>query len=227
MITSELHTSFKIELDKLSISSYPSFLPEEIDHFLNKANLIVIAKKFTGHNKYREGFEGNQKIVSDLAKLVKSTSNNAMTCSGSPSSGAIANDFLYFIDGSLKYKSTIGGSLISSNVIPITHNDSLRFKKTRTNNPVIIDPVMTQDSSGFKIYYDELTTFPVSGSVMTFDYDYIKTPAKIDFYLAPTAALELSDETQLEVVALAVLLAIENIESQRVATNTQTLNIQE
>jgi hypothetical protein len=227
MTTTETHTAFKIELDKSEVTSYPSFLPVEIDYWLNKSYLMVINQKMSGNNALKQGFEKSQKRVSDLAGLLVSSSIATMTCASSPSTGTAQTDILYFVNGDLSYKNSAGGTTTGSTVIPITHEESDMFKKTDTNNPIINTPVMVRDSYGFKIYYDETKVFPLSTTVITFTYNYIKRPTKIDIVNSPNSTMEVNESVQMEVVSLAVLLAIENIESSRMSTNSSTLNIQE
>ena len=46
----EAHIAFNLELDKSSISGYPSFLPEEKDYFLNLAIKRIYKTKYSGAN---------------------------------------------------------------------------------------------------------------------------------------------------------------------------------
>ena len=71
MTLAELHRNFKIELDKSSISSYPSFLPEEIDYWLNTAILRIIKTRYSGLNAHQKGFQQNQKRTDDLRLSTK------------------------------------------------------------------------------------------------------------------------------------------------------------
>ena len=74
MTIQDLHIAFKVEVDKnainIGISGSPSFLPEEIDHWLYTALLNKISTKFTGNNQLSTPFEGSVKRVSDLEGLV-------------------------------------------------------------------------------------------------------------------------------------------------------------
>lgn len=70
----QLHKNFKIEMDKnaanIAFGSYPAFLPEEIDHWLNQAMFQELATKFTGRNFAQVPFEGTVKRIQDLERLV-------------------------------------------------------------------------------------------------------------------------------------------------------------
>lgn len=70
MTKDQLHTAFKIELDKSGNMGYPAFLPEEIDYWLDKALYQVISNKFTGNNTLKQPFEKSVKRISDLKGLI-------------------------------------------------------------------------------------------------------------------------------------------------------------
>ena len=67
----DAHVYFKLELDKLDISSYPSFLPEEIDYFLNASISRFVKTRYSGLNVHRKGFQQNQKRSDDLRTFIK------------------------------------------------------------------------------------------------------------------------------------------------------------
>lgn len=69
MTISEMHTAFKLELDKTSSLELPSFELEEIDFWLNRAIRNFVRSRFTGTNK-GIGFESNSKRIMDLSTLV-------------------------------------------------------------------------------------------------------------------------------------------------------------
>ena len=73
MKISEIHRNFKIELDKESNSGYPSFLPEEIDYWVNSAILRFTKTRISGLNTHAAGFQSNQKRTDDLKGLVVTT----------------------------------------------------------------------------------------------------------------------------------------------------------
>jgi len=71
MTASEMHVAFKLGLDKTNSLSYPSFLPEEIDFWLNQGVRKFVKTRYSGINAKREGFEQSQKRIDDLRKLVR------------------------------------------------------------------------------------------------------------------------------------------------------------
>jgi hypothetical protein len=71
MTISEMHVAFKLGLDKTNSLDYPSFLPEEIDFWLNQAIRRFVKTRYSGLNVKREGFEQSQKRIDDLRTLVR------------------------------------------------------------------------------------------------------------------------------------------------------------
>lgn len=226
MATTDLHQHFKVEYDKANvISAYPSFLPEEIDIWLNKAYLMLLSQKMTGNNYRRVAFEGDVKRISDLQQLVTigtiTTHENASFVKNAIQFDlSTITDFLYYIVSTIKLNEDI------SEVILTSHEVAQKVKETGINKPWIPRPVAEIDSNTITIYYDTIkhTTIPDD---TTLSITYIKQPAKIDFVKAPTAEFELSDSVAYELVSLAVMLALENIESQRMESKGSTLIMQE
>lgn len=67
----ESHRSFMLSLDKSDTLEYVSFLPEEIDYWLNEASRAFTKTRYSGVNAKRESFEQTQKRIDDLRTLVK------------------------------------------------------------------------------------------------------------------------------------------------------------
>jgi hypothetical protein len=235
MNISELHIAFKVEADKnavnIGMSGCPSFLPEEIDYWLNTAYLSKIATKFTGDNTIRTPFEGNVKRVADLEKLVKTdtdleltseTISNRLTLKGFTSSvtyGSTKQEKrMYFLEGVLNFdgKLTI--------VKPITHTQATKFLQTYNNKPWIEEPVATLEGDNLIIYYDTriLGEPPKDGSSkIKLDLTYVAYPRKLNNEDTTTGMDEIPEYMQYEVVKLAADMALENIESPRSQTHPQ------
>lgn len=78
MKSSTLHTYFNIEMDKSIQGSYPSFLPEEIDYWLNSASLAMIKTRYSGLNIHATAFQQTQKRSDDLRFLVSEIDYDVM-----------------------------------------------------------------------------------------------------------------------------------------------------
>jgi len=70
MTIQEMHDAFKMELDKSSSLQLPSFEPEEIDYWLNRAIRQFVKNRFLGSDK-GVGFEQISKRTMDLSTLVE------------------------------------------------------------------------------------------------------------------------------------------------------------
>jgi hypothetical protein len=74
MTHKDIYTKFMIEYDKANVtSSYPSLTRYEAATILDKAYLVLIARKVTGNNTRRVPFEYDTKATEDLRPLLTTT----------------------------------------------------------------------------------------------------------------------------------------------------------
>lgn len=231
----DLHVAFKVEADKnavnIGISGCPSFLPEEIDYWLYTAYLSKISTKFTGNNTLHVPFEGASKRVTDLEKLVK-TDNGLTLLSESTSNRLTMRDFIskitygnteqnkrmFFISGKLHF----GGNKVAT-VSLISHEQAKNFEETYNNKPWIENPVAILEDNQLVVFIDrDLMTGPY-----TIDLTYLAYPRKLNNQDITSGMDEIPEYTQYEVVKLAADMALENVESQRVGSHPQYINISE
>lgn len=226
---SDLHQIFRVEYDKANvISSYPSFLSEEIDVWLNKGYRTLITRMFAGNNVRQIGFEGDTKNMSDLQSLVKQTLvtsftsvdgiNNCVTFSTSS-----LQNFLYFITGILKMSN---GSILEAKLS--THEAAKKASETAINKPWLPNPIITLHDNKINVYYDTNMN-PKKGSIHDLGgliVTYCAQPKKIS-YTTPSETVEVSDTLCSEIVSLAVYFALENIESQRSQTKANDIKLME
>jgi len=223
MTVSEMHTAFRLHLDKSSsLVGNPDFLPEEIDFWLNESQDRFIKQRMFGNNYRREKFEQSQKRIDDLRNLLILTTGISLNVSGLginireynlPVTDA-TSPYMFYVS-SVVYD-TNGNSLqVKDTVEQINLRD---YIKDSINNPYIRRPLVTfyGDKIAF-VYGDEFV--PV-----TFDMKYIKRPKKLVLGTPgtyETNTCELAIHTHPEIVILAVDLVVENIESPRVQTFEQ------
>lgn len=221
MTTSELHQLFKVELDKQNvITSYPNFLPEEIDIFLNKAYLATINRKVTGNNATQIPFQGDSKSISELNPLIKVTaltSPTAVTTVANCYKFSLPNDFLYYITSIASFAPSG-----TAEVKVVTHQEAKNASYTDVNKPWLPVPVGVLQDKSFQIYFDKLTYTSPS----TLNLTYIFRPSVIDFGTTPSANIEVNDSFVYEIISLAVYYALENIQSVRQQSKIQDLTIQ-
>ena len=225
MTRDQLHIAFKIAMDKNSQSNAfggcPSFLPEEIDYWLNLAMYQEINTKFTGNNSVKIAFEGSVKRTHDLENLIQTDVDVTATKQTDTNCCYVENLFsgkrMFFVDAVLKFNSK------KANIILISHQDAAKFKQTYSNNPWIDSPVGTIHDNTLYIYYDAVT---MKSDSYTIDITYVKYPTKVENL--PVAGMdEIPEYMQYEVVNRAVELALEDIESRRVQTKTQLNQLDE
>ena len=205
----------------IAFGGCPAFLPDEIDYWLNQGLYQEINTKFTGNNPSKIAFEGSIKRTHDLENLIRTDTNVAATKEANINRCFISNLFsgtrMFFVDAVLNFGDN------KANVKLITHADSLKFKKTHSNNPWIDIPVGTIHDNTLYIYYDDIKMNSDSYSV---DITYVKFPTKVED-LPTTGMDEIPEYMQFEVVNRAVELALEDIESKRVQTKTQLNQLDE
>lgn len=227
MKTTDLHQHFDVEYDKANvISAYPSFLPEEKDIWLNKAYSMLLSQKFTGNNYRKIAFEGDIKRTSDLQRLIKTASISTHT-DASYVKNAIMFDltllsgYLYYIGSTVKLDGTN-----ASEVVLTSHTLAQKVKETDINKPWIPRPTAEIEDDNIILYYDTIK-YPTISSDASINVTYLSNPSKIDSISLPNAEIEVGDNVALEIINLAVVLALENIESQRMETKGITISMQE
>lgn len=229
MKISDIYKEFKVVLDKNSESvSYggcPAFLPEEEEQFLNQAYLEVISNKFNGTSPLNVPFEGNTKRTTDLQRLVKTDKDiplSLITSTNKLQMDDFVNDEgenkrLFFIKGILKFGSSITEVKLTS------HDIAQPYEMTYANVPWIETPVCVLEDNKLIIYIDP---YNMKGSY-SLDLMYLAYPTKLDYTEPDKEIDEVPDSVLHEVVNRASVIALENIESQRVSTKVQINNSQE
>lgn len=226
MTHKDIKTKFMIEYDKANVtSSYPSLTDYEIATILDKAYNALIAQKVTGNNIRRSGFETDIKSISDLQPLVVTTqleTKEAPSVEINICSHTLPEDFLYYVESYIK---EADGDEISP-IQLVTHETAQRFVKTKHNLPWIKIPVGCIEDNSFYVIYDPID-YPTrvgnisDGTWMT----YIKKPYKF-VEDAEEDEFELNDTMAEELITLAIMFALENIESTRLASKLNTRGLE-
>lgn len=223
MKTSEIHKIFKLTLDKnseeVSFGGYPAFLPEEIDVFLNQAYFEIISNKINDEI----GFEGSLKRLSDLQALVKTDKtipvelayNNVLEYQNFKDD---SNDRLYLLQLVLSF-----GESYTTYCNIVKHEVAKKYLKTYNNDPWIEIPVATVEDNDIKIYVDSHRMV----GPYNIDITYIKQPEAIDSSKADQDIVEVTEPVIFEIINRAVLIALDNIESQRIQSKGQLNTLQE
>src|SRR5690606_24476459 len=188
MTIPEIHISFRQELDKTQDFEYPSFLAEQIDYWLNKAQLELVNYLAYPEGNSNYGFENGQKRVDDLRELV----TEPLT---SLSITKVNNDYLaelpsnYFhllnhecttFDSDCNRTATVAGIQ--------TKLDYIKFKKQDPFwKPTSVEPLYYLRQNN--IVYETLGDFEITST----NISYIRVPAKMQNgqeYVVPAPNIE-------------------------------------
>ena len=233
MTRADLHTAFKVVMDKNSQSTAfggaPAFLDAEIDYWLDQALFQLVSTKFTGHNTLQQPFEGSVKRIQDLEKLVKTDKNisasldegtNRIVITDLLQNQAQGEGRMFFVNAVIHWTQPLNQDVIkrtpSATVQMIDHLVANRFLETYNNKPWIDTPVATIEDNSLQIYVDSTTT----QAPYTVDITYVKYPTKVED-LGSDGLIEIPDYMHYELINIAVQLALENIESRRTETKLQ------
>lgn len=230
------HIIFKVILDKnaegIAYGGCPAFLEEEVDIFLNQAQLEILSNKVTGNNALRTRFEDTLTNISELNKLVKTDVNLH----------AVKNEYNEFILDDVHnedQRMTILSVLLKygqfqANCGITSHELVKPFKQTYNNIPWVENPVVALEDNKLLVYVDPvLMQNPMyaprvedNTEFYRLDLTYIKKPTEFD-YTKPEEELDFPEDVMMEIINRAVVLALENIESQRQSTKFQLNQVSE
>ncbi len=234
MTVSELHLAFKVYYDSVDTQGYPGFEPEEIDLYLNKAQLRFIKQRYGGNNVKRTSFEATQKRIEDLRTIVVTNTVQTVAATSDP------NVFSYTLpDGTgtdPKYLFMVSAKIYVNKdecgvVIPdggtrvvkqkqVTHDRLEEWLDDPFHQPNYDEALIIFEGDKILIYTGGL--YDVTG----FSISYIKYPDTID--LATNVTSNLPDHTHDEIVDSAVRLCKASVENtNRLNIESQTINEQE
>lgn len=243
MTRQEFHEYFKVAVDKnakgIAFGGAPAFLPEEIDYWINLALYQVILKKYNGEDtqqvKY-PAFEQSVKRIHDLEGLVKTDINQSTTANtdlGAMNSVFVdnvtgkVNDRMLFVSARLKWQSKKETATNDTNkdsvaiIRLIDHNAVEHYRQTYNNTPWIEEPVGIFEENKLTIFYDPITMVQQDGATgYKVDITYLAYPTELTSDLT-TDITELPVHVYHEVINKAALLALEDIESQRIQSKAQ------
>lgn len=231
MTKKEAHIQFKVILDKnaqgVAYGGSPAFLMQEVDIFLDQAINQVITNKITGHNDLQLGFEEGFRRISELDSLVSTdvciasnTSNNEFVIDNIHNNGNRMILYQFVLEYGLR--------LAPCDIV--SHKYANNYKVAYNNIPYVNKPIVTIEDNKALIYVDPILMTKVEYAPTAGKYNvqvsYIRKPKLMSEYSLDDV-LELPDQLLQEVINRAVVLALENIESQRVSTKAQLNQIQE
>jgi len=220
MTRSQMHSELKFLLDKVDSSAAPLFLADEMDMLLNIAQEKFISKRAFGNNPRRTTFEEDQKRRDDLRTIV----GNTVITNFSRSEHSKPNGI--FMSLPANYRHSVNEEVVLENgervsVKPITHDRYNKiiddpFNKPHKNTVYRLDYGGDGDTN---IAYVELITADRI-SILEYHLRYIENPPQI----GDKQDCVLADHTHREIVRMAVVEALEGIESPRYQSSKIELN---
>lgn len=232
MTYADIYKKFLIEYDKdAATTSYPSLTTTEIVNTLNKAYLALIAQKLTGTNNRGVAFEGDVKAIEDIQPLLTSAEFNASTSSNTAKNERVfaygENNVLYYIQSDIETIDSTGTTRYPTALI--SHADANTFKQTAHNTPWIEYPKVFLENRQVHVLFgpDDFDDSKMNSSRLF--VTYIKKPVlftdeNIAGISAPT--YELSDNMAEEMINLAIIMALETVESSRLSTKVSTSKLE-
>ena len=238
MTVLEMHNEFRLLLDKADGGASPSFLNAEIDTLLNIAQDKFIAKRAFGNNIRRTSFEEDQKRRDDLRGVVwykKLGPSSMVVDADKPNSKIVElpSSYRHMLSEQAMISYTKDGNIISKRVgvKPIAHDRLNKimddpFNKPTNDTVYRLDVGPPSGESTVKRYVELLTA---SGTQINEYYiRYIMNPDQIaspnSLASVSGTSCKLAEHTHREIVRMAVLEALENIESPRYQSSKIELN---
>lgn len=229
MNKSEMHTAFKIELDKVESLQYPAFIPAEIDYFFDRAQEQFVKSRYGGNNPAGTSFEQNQKRLDDLRYLVVegtllATSDNVLNVSEKPNCYIVdltdldTDDPYMFLVGeecTITYTDRLSNQPVNK-IQPITECSANTYI-AQVHDPLSPHRLHYNTASPLRLVKSDYIELITDGtySVLNYTIRYLKTPTSFATLLT-TESPDFPNHVHPELVRLAVNIAIENIESPRI-----------
>lgn len=213
MTATEAHYAFKLAMDRVDSATNQHFFPQEIDFFLNEAQLLFVHEFYTASsNPKNEGFEQTQKRFDDLSTLVVSQGPLTPTALGNSmyelKLSSLTEPYLHFV--SAKAVVSAKNCLTTYPLRLVQHDDLFEAIK---------DPFVSRDAVLFNFAKDNGSSSSIimySPSTITEVYiTYIKYPSRfslgsytyIDGITYPQNTFELPTHTHQQIVDRAVRAA--------------------
>lgn len=236
MTHNEIIKKFMIEYDKADVtSSYPSLTDYEIAVLLDKAYLALIAQKITGNNTRRASIESDIKSVADLQPLI-TEDRTAFTHDDQDPINSVSVSLpptcQYFLGVRLRATKPTPQDELTNRDLPvklIPYEVATKFFATPYNLPWIKQPVCYIQDNTVVILYDTINK-PSIGMYDLCIVRFIKTPEKfvesVEGDVTDAVDFECSDTMAEELISLAIIFALENVESSRLATKINTKGLE-
>lgn len=227
MIISDMHFEFKLGLDKVDSLAYPDFLDKEIDTFLNIAQERIVKTRYNLNNFYQKSFEEIQKRIDDIKILVTDYSKpftNTDYEAFSPNLETYQFPISQVPNYWFRLRELLQIETLNCTCEPCKGYYNITQVQNDDYSRIIIDPFNKPALRYGISLYSSFIEINLGGKIdltkykLTYHLRYLRKPIQMN--LRNNISCELSDHLHREIIDDAVRLAIENIESPRLQTNT-------
>lgn len=216
--------------DKIANNDSPGYEDTELSVILNKAQERFVYKNYGGTNPLKEGFEETEKRRKDLSEL---TANSEITTASTTQTGVLTNGTFFDLPANFLYA--------ISEEVTITSTDACYNNKRIKVKPITHDQYVANVDNPFKKPYEGLTwrmdysrvtdnTNPKRHELITngsytiakYHLRYLRRPPAIVVNRTTPASQVsciLDESTHRRIIDIAVELALENTQDQRLPTN--------
>jgi len=210
-----MHYAIDQGLQKVGSNAYDTFLPEELDFFLNKMQERFIKDRFFAQSDSKHmGFQKTLKRLEDLQTLISEYSTTSLTSTTStavtfnlPSSGYL---YLIALQVKLKKDSTSTSMFVPARIVE--YDKVYEMLKNPFMTTFNTSPLAVIGDDKIKVFRDE--KFILEGV----ELNYIKKPQEISLSLSKDC--ELAEHTHQEIVDLTIKHILEVIVSPRYQSNS-------
>lgn len=222
----EIHQAVDVELDKSLDFEYPYILAEVKDYWLNKSQIEVTNLYAYPEEIQRKGFEHGERRIDELRELVVETPLLTPVKEGTTYKITLPNDYFHLVRQRCVTTSLTGHKTLEVEGIQTNNDEVGVLKKNPFWEPIMEEPLYY--ILGNSIIYETLDNFTIEGVKLT----YLKFPRKMQLgsqYSGGTVLPDINcefttEDMQHKIIDKAVLMLLENLESQRYNTKLNEFN---
>lgn len=226
MTSREFHIGFDIQLDKTMDFEYPYIQSEEKDFWLNQAQERIIKQKLFGNNPKQTSYDGSIQRVDDLKSLIKNDDligvNYSADLTAYIKEFPLPNDYKFYVKSFVlvdKLMRTGFQSIQTPFPVDIIQRADMAKHMTISgiNRPDLDKLKGFLEDEKLVVIHDSYTT-----NVDTCKLTYIKNPLKFDYTIGLNGQVsDLPEHVHPEILDEAIMLVLNNFESQRLANQIQ------
>lgn len=226
MTSREFHIGFDIQLDKTLDFEYPYIQSEEKDFWLNQAQERIIKQKLYGNNPKQTSYDASVQRVDDLKTLIKGV--DIVGTNYSKNLTIYMQEYEFPVDYKFYVKAFVlvdklmrSGFQSIQTPFPVELIQRLDMAKYMTiegiNRPDLDKLRGFIEEKKLVVIHDSYTT-----NLDTCKLTYIKEPLKFDYTIGINGqTTDLPIHVHNEILDEAIILVLNNFESQRLASQIQ------